>query len=433
MADTDFVEIERLAEKLRRDPKSRIFAQLADAYRKAGMCDEALEVLKSGLDIHPNYATGHLVLARCYVDKHMHEMAKDAVKKLLQLDPQSLVGFKLLAQTCDRLGDEDGLIVAYKGITGLDPADAQVRAKLQALLKKKTSEDALSSLSLAKEYETQGYFDKALDIYRKLSYQDPGDIEMAGKVKELLQKVSKPAEKKPEILQIDGLETMTSYTPTTETRPEEKLGKLPPLEEILPPEPAGQKLPITESFAAQLEAAEPAGERRGPPKIVEEPKVVEPPKVIELRPVEEPRPVEDLQSIVQELSAAEPGKPEPLPEITPLETLLEEALPIGRPAVEPEKPVEEPKQLVEEELHSLDQFLAPAEEKPPEVKPEEPLPSLDSLLKVEPAPESKPPEPKPELPPQPEPSPLPKEEKASDRPKGDDFQSFQEWLSGLLK
>ncbi len=432
MADTDFVEIERLADKLRRDPKSRMFAQLADAYRKAGMCDEALEVLKTGLEVHPNYATAHLVLARCYVDKHMHEMAKDAAKKLLQLDPQSLVGFKLLAQTCDRLGDEDGLIAAYKGITGLDSSDAPTRAKLQELLKKKTSQDVLTSLSLAKEYETQGYTEKALDIYRRLSYQDPGDIEMASKVKELLQKVTKPGEKKLEALPVDGLETITAFAPPTEAKPEEKLGKLPPLEEILPVEPAGPLL-ITEPLSAQLGAVEPAVERRAPPKIADEPRVVEPPQVVDLAPVEEPKPVEDLERIVQELPAAEPARPEPQPEVTPLETLLEKAEPAGPPVVEPAKPVEEPQQLVEEELHSLDQFLAPAEEKLPEVKAEEALPSLDGLLKAELPPEQPAPQPKPEVRSQPQPTPQPIEEKASDRPKGDDFQSFQEWLSGLLK
>lgn len=48
-------EIETLSQKLETDPKSKVFAQLADAYRKSNMIDEAIEIAKKGLEIHPNY------------------------------------------------------------------------------------------------------------------------------------------------------------------------------------------------------------------------------------------------------------------------------------------------------------------------------------------------------------------------------------------
>ncbi len=413
IAETDFAEIERLAEKLRRDPKSRIFAQLADAYRKANMIDEALDVLKNGLDLHPNYATAHLVLSRCYLDKHMHEMAKDSLKKFVSLDPQSLVGFKLLAQTCERLGDEDGLILAYKGIMGLDPSDAQVRIRLDQLLKKKASEDIVASLSLAQEYENQGYIEKALEIYKKLSYHGHGDIELQKKVQQLSEKLKKVEEKKPEIIQIEGLETVAFFTPTTEVKPEEeKFAKIPPLEELLPSEPTKPELGLTkpgEPVAPLIETVKPE---------VLKPPTIEEPKIEVVKPSEEIKPVEKPKVVVQETVPVEPAKAEPPFEVTPLETLLEKTEP-------PTAAVEEPKKSVEEEVPSLEEFLAPAEEKPPEVKTEEIIPSVESLLKEEPTPEEKPAE-KTELE-------KPKEEKPTDRPKGDDFQSFQEWLSGLLK
>ncbi len=389
MAETDFAEIERLNEKWKRDPKSRIFAQLGDAYRKAGMIEEAFEVLKRGLEVHPNYATAHLVLARCYLDKRMGEMAKDVLMKLITLDPQSLVGFKLLAQTCEKLGDEKGMITSYKGITGLDPSDAQARQRLEELLKKKTSEDIGSSMTLAREYENQGHVEKALEIYKKLAFQEPGDIELQRKVEELSKQVVQ----------------------------EEKTAKLPPLEEILPETPPP--------------AVEPKVQAPEPQAQVQQKPVEAKPEVAPEEKPEDVAPGEELQEILQEATSQsqieleKPGEPT---ESTPLDTLLTESAPAAAEVKAPPEPVEE-------ELPTLDEFAIPAEEKPvsKETVEEEEISSIDSLIKEE-EPETIPEEKVPEIKPDEIDKPkAPTEEKPADHPKGDDFQSFQDWLSGLLK
>jgi Tfp pilus assembly protein PilF len=92
-------EIEQLSQKLAADPKSRIFAQLADAYRKAGLTDEAIETTKKGLEHHPAYATAHLILGRCYLEKQMYALAREEFEATIKNDPQNLVGYKLLAGT----------------------------------------------------------------------------------------------------------------------------------------------------------------------------------------------------------------------------------------------------------------------------------------------------------------------------------------------
>ena len=68
-------EIERLTELYEKDPTARVFAPLADAYRKSKLYDEAIDILKKGLEIHPGYVSAHLVLARCYYDKDMLQLA----------------------------------------------------------------------------------------------------------------------------------------------------------------------------------------------------------------------------------------------------------------------------------------------------------------------------------------------------------------------
>ena len=66
------------------NPKSRVFAPLAEAYRKLGMIDKAQEILLKGIKIHPNYSLGYLGLAHCYADlsqyKKVYETLKDFAK-----------------------------------------------------------------------------------------------------------------------------------------------------------------------------------------------------------------------------------------------------------------------------------------------------------------------------------------------------------------
>lgn len=55
-------EIERLKEKLDKDPNSKLFIPLAEEYKKAGMFDEAVDVLLKGLERQPGYMSARVAL-----------------------------------------------------------------------------------------------------------------------------------------------------------------------------------------------------------------------------------------------------------------------------------------------------------------------------------------------------------------------------------
>ncbi len=61
-------EIDKLERRHRENPEGRTFAPLADAYRKAGDVPRALEILKAGLLLHPEYLSASIVLGRCHLD-----------------------------------------------------------------------------------------------------------------------------------------------------------------------------------------------------------------------------------------------------------------------------------------------------------------------------------------------------------------------------
>ena len=71
-------ELRHLIEKYKRAPDSRLFAPLADAYRKNGEVDMAIEILEKGIERIPDYASAHVILGKCYNDKGATELARAA-------------------------------------------------------------------------------------------------------------------------------------------------------------------------------------------------------------------------------------------------------------------------------------------------------------------------------------------------------------------
>jgi tetratricopeptide (TPR) repeat protein len=95
-------EIEKLEARYRENPKGRNFAPLADAYRKAGLIDNAIELCQAGLQLHPDYVSGHIVHGRCLVDKKDDTGAEAVFRKVLDLDPENILALKVLAEISER-------------------------------------------------------------------------------------------------------------------------------------------------------------------------------------------------------------------------------------------------------------------------------------------------------------------------------------------
>jgi len=96
-------EIEKLEKRWLENPKGRNFAPLADAYRKAGEVDRAIDLCKAGLERHPDYVSAHIVFARCLIDQKNDAGASDVFRKVLALDPEMM----LLDEPMAGLGQED--------------------------------------------------------------------------------------------------------------------------------------------------------------------------------------------------------------------------------------------------------------------------------------------------------------------------------------
>ncbi len=77
--------------KYQEDPSSRVFAPLAEAYRKAGLIDEAIEISREGLKIHPHFVGGRVALSRALFDKKLFDEVINELGSIIQDVPDNLV------------------------------------------------------------------------------------------------------------------------------------------------------------------------------------------------------------------------------------------------------------------------------------------------------------------------------------------------------
>ncbi len=130
-------EIEKLEKRWAENPKGRNFAPLADAYRKAGELDRAIELCTAGLERHPDYVSAHIVFGRCLIDQKNDPGASAVFRKVLALDPENVLALKILAEIAARGGRYDEAADWLSRLLSADPmngdaAEALARAKGRA-------------------------------------------------------------------------------------------------------------------------------------------------------------------------------------------------------------------------------------------------------------------------------------------------------------
>jgi tetratricopeptide (TPR) repeat protein len=130
--------IERLKEKINKEPNSKLFIPLAEEYKKAGMFDEAIDVLTKGLERQPGYMSARVSLGKIYLDKGMLSEASEEFEKVVKAIPDNLYAQKKLAEIYRDLGERDKAIEAFKKVQALNPADEEVAKSLADLEKKIT-------------------------------------------------------------------------------------------------------------------------------------------------------------------------------------------------------------------------------------------------------------------------------------------------------
>jgi tetratricopeptide (TPR) repeat protein len=126
-------DIRALTAALAHDPRSLVYAELAEALRRRGQRDEALQVALQGLTRHPMHADGHDCLARIYADLGDLERARLAWSKALEIAPDHLGSLRGVAFLLFRQGDLRTAESALLKVLALAPADEGARRALEVV------------------------------------------------------------------------------------------------------------------------------------------------------------------------------------------------------------------------------------------------------------------------------------------------------------
>ncbi|MFZ1083261.1 MAG: hypothetical protein WAO19_15215 [Candidatus Kryptoniota bacterium] len=94
----DVILFQYLEERIRRNPSSSFFAMLAYFYLEIDKVAEALSVAQRGVIAHPNYSTGHVVLAMAMERARLFIDAKKELLKAYDLHPGSKIVERLIGE-----------------------------------------------------------------------------------------------------------------------------------------------------------------------------------------------------------------------------------------------------------------------------------------------------------------------------------------------
>lgn len=131
--------------KFQEDPKSRVFAPLAEAYRKAGLVDEAIDICQEGLKVHPEFIGGSVALARALFDKQLYDQVIQTLENVIINAPDNLVAQRLYADSNLMVGNVIQALSSYKMLLFLRPDD-QETSKLVHELEVKAYESGVIQL-----------------------------------------------------------------------------------------------------------------------------------------------------------------------------------------------------------------------------------------------------------------------------------------------
>lgn len=146
-------------------PQSRVFVPLAESYRKVGMVERAVDVLRQGLEFHPNYVTAHVVLGNCYYDLKNYERALRILSPLFNSGSENLKLLKLLADCHYEVGNLEESKKFLKYLLFLNPTDTHIASMLEKVEERVPEQVLTDDLPAIKENRFNANIQK--EVYKE--------------------------------------------------------------------------------------------------------------------------------------------------------------------------------------------------------------------------------------------------------------------------
>jgi tetratricopeptide (TPR) repeat protein len=117
----------------KKNPRSRVFAPLAESFRKLGMLEDAYKILKDGIRNHPTYALGYIVLAHCYYDEQKFELTYNTLRPIINQNADNISLQKIFAHACINLGHLEEALDTFKYLLFMNPKDKYFAEQVKRL------------------------------------------------------------------------------------------------------------------------------------------------------------------------------------------------------------------------------------------------------------------------------------------------------------
>ena len=127
------------------DNPRRVFARLANEYRKRGELDSAIEICRSHVPLQPGYISGHIVLGQALYDSGALEDARSTFETALALDPENLIALRHMGDIARASGDVEKARAWYRQLLEIDPQNEEVAAQIESLGAAAPAQDSASS------------------------------------------------------------------------------------------------------------------------------------------------------------------------------------------------------------------------------------------------------------------------------------------------
>ena len=138
--DVDLAELERYLRIFQENPDSRVFAPLADMYRRLGRIAEAEEICREGMQRHPYYAGGRVALAHILLEASRFDEALVEADAVVTYYPDNLLARKILIRVLGGMNLLDRAKREYGALCALAPqmaSDPEIERALQGPSKAK--------------------------------------------------------------------------------------------------------------------------------------------------------------------------------------------------------------------------------------------------------------------------------------------------------
>jgi tetratricopeptide (TPR) repeat protein len=178
-----------LAARHAANPKSPLFARLAEAALSGGDPRRGAELCLEGLQHHPRYGTAHLVLARCYETLGRDVQALLEYRKALHAVPDNAALLASVARVEARRNATPPAPERQAPHTGGElspPAEAPATATPPAAEEPEAAEETpppatpatrIVTATLAEIYASQGEYSEAIAAYQRLLVLRPAEAD----------------------------------------------------------------------------------------------------------------------------------------------------------------------------------------------------------------------------------------------------------------